>query len=34
MDLSLLKAKLDGLQQKSSTTSQKTDYTTIFGHPK
>ena len=34
MDLSLLKAKLDGLQQKSSTTSQKTDYTTIFWSPK
>jgi len=33
MDLSLLKQKLDGLQQKQSTSSQKTDYTTIFWRP-
>ena len=33
MDLSLLKQKLDGLQQKQSSNSQKTDYTTIFWRP-
>ena len=33
MDLSLLKQKLDGLQQKQSTGGQKTDYTTIFWRP-
>ena len=33
MDLSLLKQKLDGLQQKQSPNSQKTDYTTIFWRP-
>lgn len=33
MDLSLLKQKLDGLQQKSNSSGQKTDYTTIFWRP-
>ena len=33
MDLSLLKQKLDGLQQKQSSGGQKTDYTTIFWRP-
>lgn len=33
MDLSLLKQKLDGLQQKQTTGGQKTDYTTIFWRP-
>ena len=33
MDLSLLKQKLDGLQQKQSTGGQKTDYTSIFWRP-
>ena len=33
MDLSLLKQKLDGLQQKTSSNSQKTDYTKIFWRP-
>jgi len=33
MDLSLLKQKLDGLQQKQSPNSQKTDYTKIFWRP-
>ena len=33
MDLSLLKQKLDGLQQKQSSNSQKTDYTKIFWRP-
>ena len=33
MDLSLLKQKLDGLQQKTSPNSQKTDYTKIFWRP-
>ena len=33
MDLSLLKQKLDGLQQKSTPAGQKTDYTTIFWRP-
>jgi len=33
MDLSLLKQKLDGLQQKQSSNSQKTDYTKIFWKP-
>jgi hypothetical protein len=34
MDLSLLKSKLDGLQSKSSTGGNKTDYSTIFWNPK
>ena len=33
MDLSLLKQKLDNLQQKQSSGGQKTDYTTIFWRP-
>jgi len=33
MDLSLLKQKLDGLQQKQTSGGQKTDYTTIFWRP-
>jgi len=33
MDLSLLKQKLDGLQQKQSSNTQKTDYTKIFWKP-
>ena len=33
MDLSILKQKLDGLQQKTSSNSQKTDYTKIFWRP-
>lgn len=33
MDLSLLKQKLDGLQQKQTTGGQKTDYTSIFWRP-
>ena len=33
MDLSLLKQKLDGLQQKQNTSGQKTDYTKIFWRP-
>jgi hypothetical protein len=33
MDLSLLKQKLDGLQQKQSSGGQKTDYTKIFWRP-
>lgn len=33
MDLSLLKQKLDGLQQKPSSGGQKTDYTKIFWRP-
>jgi hypothetical protein len=34
MDLSLLKSKLDGLQSKSSSGGNKTDYSTIFWNPK
>ena len=33
MDLSLLKQKLDGLQQKPQSGGQKTDYTKIFWRP-
>ena len=33
MDLSLLRQKLDGLQQKTSPNTQKTDYTKIFWRP-
>jgi hypothetical protein len=34
MDLSLLKSKLDGLQSKTSSGGNKTDYSTIFWNPK